>query len=291
MKISKLLHDKEVTVSCELFPPKQGTELEKAKTVVREMAELKPDFMSVTYGAGGTNSRFAAEIADEIQNGNGVTALAHLTCIAAERPQVRETLESLRKMGIENILALRGDLPAAEGVSLSSCYRHASDLMKEIRDFGGFCIGGACYPECHPESKSFDEDLDSLKKKEENGCDFLTTQMFFDNDILYNFLYRLLRAGIRIPVLAGIMPVTNAKQIQRITALSGTLLPRRFRMIVDRFADDPASMKQAGIAYATEQIIDLLANGVSHVHIYTMNRPDIAGSILKNLSCILGKQA
>ena len=290
MKIRDLLKEDRVTVSCELFPPKRGGELEKAKAVVRDMARLNPAFMSVTYGAGGTNSRNTVEIANEIENVNGVTALAHMTCVSSEREQVRSMLEELRALGIENILALRGDMPMEEGLSLSTCFRHASDLMGEIRDFGGFCIGGACYPESHPESESYDRDIESLKQKVENGCDFLTTQMFFDNDILYNFMFRLLRAGIEIPVIAGIMPVTNSKQIQRICSLSGTALPRRFRMVVDRFADDSAAMKQAGIAYATDQIIDLFANGVNHVHIYTMNRPDVAGSIMQNLSDII-KQA
>lgn len=290
MKIRDLLKEDRVTVSCELFPPKRGGELEKAKAVVRDMARLNPAFMSVTYGAGGANSRNTVEIANEIENVNGVTALAHMTCVSSEREQVRSMLEELRALGIENILALRGDMPMEEGLSLSTCFRHASDLMGEIRDFGGFCIGGACYPESHPESESYDRDIESLKQKVENGCDFLTTQMFFDNDILYNFMFRLLRAGIQIPVIAGIMPVTNSKQIQRICSLSGTALPRRFRMVVDRFADDSAAMKQAGIAYATDQIIDLFANGVNHVHIYTMNRPDVAGSIMQNLSDII-KQA
>ena len=289
MKIRDLLKEDRVTVSCELFPPKRGGELEKAKAVVRDMARLNPAFMSVTYGAGGTNSRNTVEIANEIENVNGVTALAHMTCVSSEREQVRSMLEELRALGIENILALRGDMPMEEGLSLSTCFRHASDLMGEIRDFGGFCIGGACYPESHPESESYDRDIESLKQKVENGCDFLTTQMFFDNDILYNFMFRLLRAGIQIPVIAGIMPVTNSKQIQRICSLSGTALPRRFRMVVDRFADDSAAMKQAGIAYATDQIIDLFANNITNVHVYSMNKPDVARKIMENLSDILGK--
>lgn len=287
MKISDLLKSKKITVSCELFPPKQGGALDNAKNIVHEMAALRPDFMSVTYGAGGTNAANTLELANEVQNVNGVTALAHLTCIASERPKIREVLTNLKEHGIENILALRGDLPQDSGLALSTQFHHASDLMKEIRDFGGFCIGGACYPDGHPESLSLDFDIEQLKRKVENGCDFLTTQMFFDNDILYHFMYRLLRAGIQVPVIAGIMPVTNAKQIKRILSLSGTALPRRFRMIVDRFADQPEAMKQAGIAYATEQMIDLFASGVNHVHIYTMNRPDIAGSIMQNLSSMI----
>ncbi len=290
MKISEILNQHPRTVSCELFPPKQGGELDNAKAVVREMAATHPAYMSVTYGAGGTNNANTLEIAKEIQKVNGITALAHLTCIASERPNVQELLGELKEMGVENILALRGDMPKDYATPLSSHYHHASDLMEEIRDFGGFCIGGACYPEGHPESATLDKDLEGLKRKIEAGCDFLTTQMFFDNDILYSFMFRLLRAGIDLPVVAGIMPVTNAKQIQRITALSGTLLPRRFRMIVDRFGDDPKAMEQAGIAYATEQMIDLFASGIRHVHIYTMNHPHVAGSIMENLSHIIERK-
>lgn len=287
MKITQLFQEKELTLSCELFPPKQGMALDNAKTVVRDMAALHPAYMSVTCGAGGSNNVNVLEIANEIQNVNHVTALAHLTCVASERAGIREVLGELQKMGVENILALRGDLPKDCDRPLSTCFHHASDLMEEIRNFGDFCIGGACYPEGHPESASLEQDLDGLKRKVDSGCDFLTTQMFFDNDILYNFMFRLLRAEIRVPVIAGIMPVTNANQVHRIFTLSGTAIPRRFRMIVDRFGDHPAAMKQAGIAYATEQIIDLFANGIRHVHIYTMNHPDVAGSIIRNLSSIL----
>ena len=284
MKISQLLSENKITVSCELFPPKKGGELENAKNVVRQMAALKPAFMSVTYGAGGTNTANTLEIANEIQNVNQITALAHLTCIASERPKIQEILEELRRQGIENILALRGDMPQDSSLTLSTSFHHASDLMKEIRDFGGFCIGGACYPEGHPEADTIFEDLDHLKEKVDAGCEFLTTQMFFDNHILYNFLYKALSRGIDVPVVAGIMPVTNKAQIKRIVSLSGNMVPPRFLAIVDRFGDNPAAMRQAGIAYATDQIIDLIANGVNHVHIYTMNKPDVAGEILDNLS-------
>lgn len=288
MKITQLFDERKITISCELFPPKQGSSLNNAKTVVRDMARLDPAYISVTYGAGGTNNKNTLEIANEIQNVNNITALTHLTCVAAEKPAINEILKSLKEIGIENILALRGDLPSDSSQPLSKSFHHASDLMREICDFGGFCVGGACYPEGHPESKNLSADIDGLKAKVENGCDFLTTQMFFDNDIMYNFMFRLLSAGIHIPVIAGIMPITNIKQIERIFTLSGTALPRRFKMVVDRFADKPEALKQAGIAYATDQIIDLLANGINHIHIYTMNRPDVAGSIIKNLSEIIG---
>ena len=289
MKLTELLQSNRPTVSCELFPPKPGTALVDAPSVVRRMAALHPAYMSVTRSAGGSGNGgvTTADMANEVQNINGITALAHLTCVAATRDEVRASLEDLKKLGIENILALRGDLPRDGAFPHPDGYHHASELMEEIRTFGGFCIGGACYPEGHPESATLYEDIDNLKYKVDAGCEFLTTQMFFDNNELYSYLYKLRRSGIDIPVIAGIMPVTNASQIKRIMSLSGSQLPARFRAIIDRFAGNPAAVKQAGIAYATEQIIDLLANGVDHVHIYTMNKPEIAGSIMANLSEIL----
>lgn len=289
MKLTELLQSNRPTVSCELFPPKPGTALLDAPSVVRRMAALHPAYMSVTCSAGGSGNGgvTTADMANEVQNINGITALAHLTCVAATRDEVRASLEDLKKLGIENILALRGDLPRDGAFPHPDGYHHASELMEEIRTFGGFCIGGTCYPEGHPESATLYEDIDNLKYKVDAGCEFLTTQMFFDNNELYSYLYKLRRSGIDIPVIAGIMPVTNASQIKRIMSLSGSQLPARFRAIIDRFAGNPAAVKQAGIAYATEQIIDLLANGVDHVHIYTMNKPEIAGSIMANLSEIL----
>ncbi|EOS26162.1 5,10-methylenetetrahydrofolate reductase [Lachnospiraceae bacterium 3-1] len=284
MKISELLKTKEVTISCELFPPKKGSELKKAHEIVKEMAKVKPSFMSVTYGASGGISEHTVDLANEVQNINGVLALAHLTCASSDRNKIQEVLKELQEHEIENILALRGDIPENLDFPLPDQYHHASELIEEIKSFGDFCIGGACYPEGHPEAESIEADIEHLKRKVDAGCEFLTTQMFFDNNIMYNFLYRTLKKGIEVPMIAGIMPVTNVNQIKRITSLSGTILPQRFRAIVERFADDPAALKQAGIAYATEQIIDLIANGVGHVHIYTMNKPDVAGAIFKNLS-------
>ena len=289
MKLIELLRSSRPSVSCELFPPKPGTALLDAPTVVRRMPALHPAYMSVTCSAGGsgTGGSNTADMANEVQNVNGITALAHLTCVGASRAQIYRSLEDLKKLGIENILALRGDIPADGVFPQPDGYHHASELAAEIRAFGGFCIGGACYPEGHPESATLEADIDNLKYKIDAGCEFLTTQMFFDNNELYRYLFRLRRAGIEVPVVAGIMPVTNAAQIQRITHLSGSKLPARFRAIIDRFGGDSAAMQQAGVAYATEQIIDLLSNGVDHVHIYTMNKPEIAGRIMANLSEIL----
>ena len=284
MKISNILSSGKVTVSCELFPPKHGAGLAGAKSIVHQTAALEPSFISITYGAGGKTSCNTVSLADEVQNKCGITALAHLTCISSKRSTTRDVLAELVSHKIENILALRGDIPEGEPLPVDVDYRHASELMRDIRDYGGFCIGGACYPEGHPESESLKKDMEFLKVKVDNGCEFFTTQMFFDNNILYNFMYRLLHNHIEVPVIAGIMPVTDGKQIARICKLSGTVLPARFRAIVEKFSSNPAAMNQAGIAYATEQIIDLIANDVRHIHIYTMNKPDIAGRIIKNLS-------
>lgn len=284
MRLTELLKSDEVTISCELFPPKQGAQLENYKKIVKDMAEVKPAYMSVTYGATGGTSDYTVELANEVCNVNHIPALAHLTCASSTKEKVASVIEELKEHKIENILALRGDIPQNADFPLPNQYKHASELIADIKAQGDFCIGGACYPEGHPEAETIYKDLDHLKEKVEAGCEFLTTQMFFDNNILYNFMYKALKRGIDVPVVAGIMPVTNANQIKRIVSLSGNMVPPRFLAIVDRFGENPEAMKQAGIAYATEQIIDLIANGVNHVHIYTMNKPDIAGAILENLS-------
>ena len=285
MKVTDILNRDSLSLSFEVFPPKTSDKFNSVEKPALEIADLKPSFMSVTYGAGGGTSDYTAEIASRILK-RGVTPLAHLSCISSTREMVREQLTLLKSKGIENILALRGDILPDTDLSKSD-YRYASDLTKEIADFGGFCIGGACYPECHPDSAGSDSDIESLKIKAECGCQFFTTQMFFDNNILYNFMYRLLRKGVDVPVIAGIMPVTNAAQIKRICSISKSALPQRFLRIVDRYGDKPEVMKQAGIAYATEQIIDLYANGINAVHIYSMNKPDVAAAIKNNISEIL----
>ena len=284
MRLTELLNSEAVTISCELFPPKRGAQLEDYKKIVADMAVLKPAYMSVTYGATGGTSDYTVELANAVLHVNQIPALAHLTCVSSTKEKVASVIEELKASGIENILALRGDIPEHADFPLPNQYRHACELIADIRAQGDFCIGGACYPEGHPEAETIFEDLDHLKKKVEAGCAFLTTQMFFDNNILYNFMYKALRKGIDVPIVAGIMPVTNKAQIRRIVSLSGNVVPPRFLAIVDRFGENPAAMRQAGIAYATEQIIDLVANGVNHIHIYTMNKPDVAGEILQNLS-------
>lgn len=286
MKISEILAKKEPTLSFEVFPPKTSDLFESVETATNAIADLKPDFMSVTYGAGGGTSQYTTDIAKNVKD-RGVTSLAHLTCVNATRESLNNQLDKLKANGIENILALRGDLPAGVENTNDWEFKHASDLMSIIKERGDFCIGGACYPEVHPESLNSYQDIDNLKYKIEAGCEFLTTQMFFDNSIFFNYLYKLREAGINVPVIAGIMPVTNAKQMARIYKLSQAYVPHRFVMLLDKFQDNPAAMRQAGIAYATDQIIDLIASGINNIHIYTMNKPDTAKALQDNLSEIV----
>ena len=292
MKLIHLLKQETLSLSFEVFPPKNDTAFESVRHAVEEIAELHPAFMSVTYGAGGGTSRYTLDIARNIKRLHGVPTLAHLTCVSSTKETVQGQIEAIKAAGIENVMALRGDIPQERlGEDRSGWdYQHAVDLIRELRESGAdFCIGGACYPEVHPESLNQKDDIKYLKEKIDAGCDFLTTQMFFDNNLLYNFLYKIREAGITVPVIAGIMPITNAKQVERAVKLSGSFMPQRFKSLVDKFGSDPAAMKQAGIAYATDQIIDLFANNVTNVHVYSMNKPDVARKIQSNLSDMLGK--
>ena len=285
MRIIDIIEGKRPSLSFEVFPPKCFENLEAVKRAVRDIASLSPGYMSVTYGAGGSTDVYTPEIASLIAS-LGVTPLAHLTCVGSDEEKIRGLLTTLRAAGVENILALRGDIPEGVENPLGG-FRYASELSEYIRGFGGFCIGGACYPEGHPESESREADIINLKRKVQAGCEFLTTQMFFDNSIIYGYMEELARAGIDVPVVPGIMPVTNAKQIKRIISISGNALPSRFMRIIDRYGDRPECMKQAGIAFATEQIIDLYAGGFNAVHVYSMNKPDVALAIQNNVSTII----
>ncbi|WP_100064959.1 methylenetetrahydrofolate reductase [NAD(P)H] [Miniphocaeibacter massiliensis] len=287
MKIIDLFKNGKQVISYEVFPPKTSSGFESVQLATKEIAKLNPGFISVTYGASGGTSDYTIDIASDIQKNLDVTSLAHLTCVTSNKETIINQLKKLKENNIENILALRGDLPSHMKDLKSRDYSYASDLMKDINEFGDFCIGGACYPEGHVESEHLVDDIKTIKSKVDMGCKFLITQMFFDNNILYNFLYKLRDAGIDIPVIAGIMPVTNAKQIKRIVELSGTYLPQRFKTVVDKFGHNPKAMAQAGIAYATEQIIGLYANGVNGIHVYSMNKPEIASAIHNNLSEIV----
>ena len=292
MKLNELFLQDKLSLSFEVFPPKVDTAFESVKHATEEIAKLHPSFMSVTYGAGGGTSQYTLEIAKNIKKLYNVPTMAHLTCVSSTKETVHAMIEEIKAAGIENVMALRGDLtPELEQSDRSSwSYRHAIDLVRELKESGAdFCIGGACYPEVHPESENQKEDIRYLKEKVDAGCSFLTTQMFFDNNLLYNFLYKIREAGITVPIIPGIMPITNAKQVDRAIKLSGSFMPQRFKSLVDKFGSDPDAMKQAGIAYATDQIIDLYANGIKNVHVYSMNKPDVAAKIQSNLSDILGK--
>ena len=287
MKLSQILGKDKITLSFEVFPPKTEANYEAVKKAALDVAALNPSYMSVTYGAGGSTRANTVQIASAIQQQYGITAISHLTCVGATKEDIDHTLDSMKEAGIENVLALRGDRPKDfEGEPFTD-FHYASELVEHIKARGDFCVGGACYPEGHVDAHNKKEDITYLKKKVDAGCDYLTTQMFFDNDLFYNFLYRIREAGIAVPVVAGIMPVTNAKQMKRILSMSGTVLPTRFKMLLDRFGDDPAAMKQAGVAYAVSQIIDLVANGIHAIHIYSMNKPDVAEQIKSSLSEIL----
>ena len=291
MKLTQLFEENKLSLSFEVFPPKTDMAFDSVKHATEEIAKLQPSFMSVTYGAGGGTGRYTLEIAKNIKANYGVPTLAHLTCVSSTKETVRAKIEQMRDTGIENVMALRGDIPAElENADRSTwAYHHAIELVRELKESGAdFCIGGACYPEIHPESINQKEDIKYLKEKVDAGCDFLTTQMFFDNNLLYNFLYKIREAGITVPIIPGIMPITNGNQVERAVKLSGSFVPQRFKSLVDKFGSTPAAMKQAGIAYATDQIIDLFANGITNVHVYSMNKPDVAAAIQNNLSDILG---
>lgn len=291
MKIIDILKKEEMSLSIEVFPPKKESSFESVRIATEEIAAIKPSFMSVTYGAGGGTSEYTLAVAKNIKEKYGVPMLAHLTCVSSDKATVHQRIEDLKANGITNIMALRGDLtPELEQSDRSKWdYKHASDLIAQLKSSGDFCIGAACYPEVHPESTSQREDIKYLKEKVDAGADFLTTQMIFDNNLFFNFLYKIREAGITVPVLPGIMPITNANQVERAIKLSGAFVPQRFKAMVDKFGNDPTAMKQAGIAYATDQIIDLYANGITNVHVYSMNKPDISKGIYSNLSDILGK--
>ena len=290
MKLTEIFSNNTPQMSFEVFPPKTTTSFESVRAAVEKIAELRPSFMSVTYGAGGGTSKYTLDIAKNIKKLYGVPTLAHLTCVSSTRETVRARIEDIKNAGVQNVMALRGDLtPELEGTDRSRWdYRHAIDLVRELRESGAdFCIGGACYPEIHTESANQKDDIKYLKEKVDAGCDFLTTQMFFDNNLLYNFLYKIREAGITVPVIPGIMPITNAKQVERAIKMSGSHMPQRFKSLVDHFGSNPEAMKQAGIAYATDQIIDLYANGITNVHVYSMNKPDVAKKLQDNLSEII----
>lgn len=288
MNIGTILKQKKVVLSFEVFPPKRQDDFATVSESAKKLVSLRPDFVSITCGAAGSQKTGTADVAELIEQ-HGTTALAHLTCVRLTRNQLDAAIADFKARGIQNVLALRGDLPkdAQPGENLFPAgLRHASDLVAVLKR-EGFCVGGACYPEGHPESLNRDSDIENLKHKVDAGVDFLTTQMFFDNDMLYSFLYRLQAAGIHVPVLAGLMPVTSARQVNRMVDLSNAYIPRKLLSLCDKFRGSEEAMWQAGIAYVTDQIIDLVSNGVRGIHIYTMNKPRVAQAIMQNVDKIL----
>ena len=291
MKIIDILNKRNMSLSFEVFPPKKESSFESVMQAAEDIAACHPAFMSVTYGAGGGTSRYTMEMAKNIKDKYDVPTLAHLTCVSSSKEMVHQKIEEMKELGIKNVMALRGDLtPELEKSDPSTWeYQHATELVRELKESGDFCIGVACYPEVHPESINQKDDLLHIKDKVDAGADFLTTQMVFDNNLFFNFMYKIREIGVTCPVIPGIMPITNANQVARAIKLSGSFMPQRFKSLVDYFGNDPDAMKQAGIAYATDQIIDLYANGITNVHVYSMNKPDVAKAIMNNLSDILGK--
>lgn len=284
MYIKDIFDSKKQVLSFEVFPPKQDSGEETVKAAVDELVKQPIDYISVTYGAGGSTSKRTADIAEYIQKEHGMTALAHLSCITADKTGIEKMLADMKERGIENILALRGDLPQ-EGAETAADYSYASELVADIKKYGGFCVGGACYPECHPDSPDLETDIENLKKKVDAGCDFLVTQMFFDNGKFYEFRNLAVKKGINVPITAGIMPLTQASQIKRMCILSGgASMPSKFTRMFSKYESKPEALKQAGIAYAVDQVAELLSNDTDGVHIYTMNKPDVARQIVSMTS-------
>ncbi len=275
---------KDQLISFEVFPPKTDSAFDSIEWSVRELAAFNPDFMSVTYGAGGGTSQYTTKIASLIKNRLDTTALAHLTCASTPIDTINQILDTLKENHIDNILAMRGDIPQGYEKPQGEYYTYAYELVKHIKDYGYFDIGGACYPECHPECDGLEKDIDNLKNKVDCGVDFLITQLFYDNDVFYSFLEKVRKKGIYAPVFAGIMPITNIKQIDRITCLSGTKLPREVTDFLEKYKDNPQDLEKAGLDFAIKQINDLLSNGVNGIHIYTMNKPYVARTVLKGIN-------
>lgn len=287
--ISELLSQKKPLFSFEIFPPKKSSSIDKIYETIDALAPLSPDFISVTYGAGGSTSRNTLEIASMITKKYNMRALAHLTCVGSSPAQIDEVLDNLHSNGVKNILALRGDIPAGQTHTdvLQNDFLYASNLASHIAKTQKFCIAGACYPEKHAEAVSMEEDIENLKLKVDSGVEFLISQLFFDNEVFYNWVKQVRNAGITVPIIAGIMPITSARQLERIIPLCGATIPPGITRLVEAYNKNSQSLKDAGIAYATSQIMDLLAYGVDGIHLYTMNQASIAQKINDNLRSVL----
>lgn len=284
MKVRELFNDKTV-FSFEVFPPKKTSSIDVIYQTLDELHDLNPDFISVTFSAGGSgNGQFACDIASRIKE-SGITPVIHLPCINYTKEEISATLAEIDRCGIENILALRGDVNP--DIPPKRDFAYASDLISFLKEHGDYDIAGACYPECHPDSDSLDEDIDNLRLKVEAGADHLITQLFFDNETFYRFIEKVRAKGINVPIEAGIMPVVNKNQIERMVTTCGASLPRKFVKIMQRYEHQPEALRDAGIAYAINQIVDLAASGVDGIHLYTMNNAYVARKISEAVSGII----
>ena len=284
MKVKDKFKDKTV-FSFEVFPPKKTSSIDVIYQTLGELGGLRPDFISVTFGAGGSgNSRFALDIASKIKE-SGIIPVLHLPCINFTKAEINATLAEAEKRGIDHILALRGDINP--DIPPVKDFLHASDLISYLRSKGDFDIAGACYPECHPDAETLEEDIENLRIKVDAGADHLITQLFFDNDSFYDFRDKAAAAGINVPIEAGIMPVVNKNMIERMVTTCGASLPRKFVKIMQRYEHNPEALRDAGIAYAINQIVDLAASGVDGIHLYTMNNAYVARKISDAVSGII----
>ena len=287
MRINNLFNEKKMVFSLEVFPPKVTSSIETIYKMLEELKGVNPDFISVTYGAGGAaTSNRTLEIASLIKNKYNMEPVAHLTCIDAKEDEIKEILRNLKNEGIENILALRGDgNPDTSG--RSNDFKYASDLIQFIKKTDDFNISGACYPEGHIDCRNLDKDIENLKIKQEAGASHFISQLFLDNEYFYSFMDKTIEKGITVPIQAGIMPVINKKQIERITTLCGSNVPKKFMKIMDRYEHDPIALRDAGIAYAVEQIVDLISSDVKGIHLYSMNNAYVAKSINNSIESII----
>lgn len=285
MYIKNLFNKEKTVISFETFPPKEISAFDSIMNAINEISEMKPDYISVTYGAGGGTSKNTVQIVSNIENNLKITALAHLTCVSSTKDEIQKILFELKQNNIHNILALRGDIPKDNSISFPNPlhYNYAYELISDIKQFGGFCIAGACYPEGHPNCKSIEQNIEHIKVKVEHGCDFFISQLFFDNVKMYEFMDKLCNKNINVPIEAGIMPITNPKQIKRMVDLSGASIPKDFRTLLNKYSEDTVSLKQAGIEYSLKQIEGLISYGIDGIHIYTMNKPDIAKKIISGI--------
>lgn len=286
MKISEIYKKGKRSLSFEIFPPKKDSELKNIDETLEVLCELKPDFISVTFGAGGSsNCNRTIELAKKIKYEYQVEPVVHLTCLSYSKPEIDEFSEVLKKEGIQNVLALRGD--KNPDIQEKEDFKHASDLMEYLRQKESFCIAGACYPECHPESENRVSEMKYLRKKVESGAEVLLSQLFFDNHCFFRFVEDCRIAGIEVPVIPGIMPVINAAQIKRMVTMCGASFPERFQKIIHRYEDNKDALFDAGMSYALSQIIDLLVNDIEGIHLYTMNNPVVARKICEGIRNII----